>query len=451
MSESHHGRIDTLTPTPVTENELLKQKESKSNLILDAHEKKRFDRARSSLNHSFVTAETQKLEKGGAEIRRLREEYSDSLLNQDGKSISDLNEQTRSQIQKNLEQCQILLPVYNQEDCVGSVLDYLIHQLGISPENILATSCSNDGSDDIIRKYGVELLEQWKALPQLIDRQKFLNLMKANNLSELRGKGLTMLTMYLHLSAEGRLKKDQYIIESDSDIVNMGTGTYQMSQGEPEKAYDPVSFFAWAIEMCKEMNTQADVLKVAKNGRDNGPIHSYYNILAMLNEVGAHYQKHVNKKKWPLTGEWAWLLKEKDKIPLLEKFVLATAYSIETTLNMSYADMMANEEVILKQINIPEKRLDGSNLQSKDNVMFACIGRSILMVIQNRKKITELGIPDFHMLNEQAEQTPPIMSCQELDENPGPNLVPNDVLNVQQDRLIPPIHMLKKEGITSFD
>lgn len=378
------------------------------------------DVQRSAINVAFVPA-------GDAAAReRLNQSSSRTLLNQEGAQLRPLNGKALEIEQYLRTKLQILLPVYNQEADIGRTLSYLTNQLGIPPENIVASSGSTDRSDQIIEGFGVEVLDQYKTLEKYVDMPKFLELTKADNLKQLRGKGLTMLAGHIHQVMSGRTSENKFMLQTDTDIKNIGTG---------ENQWDPVTYFAHYLQE----NPGIDAIKASKNGRNNQPMHIFFNILPTVDaRVGQHYQS-VARDRWVLTGEYGWRSDHTSRLRW------STGYAIETVLAMSQTDL----DLDRRQVEMPQPRTDGANLMTKETVMYTDIQRTATEIVRTGKTLHELSVSEIAGINERRREqmNDIIWLCHEKDANPGPDAMPNEATQIQPGRLIPDIDTLIREKV----
>lgn len=326
-------------------------------------------------------------------------------------------------IRRAIARISVLLPVYNQKRTIGPTIQYLTDELHIPPAHITAASCSTDGSNDVMRELGVEVLDQYRTFRDLVHEAKFLEIMGASSLADLRGKGLTMFTGHLHRVLQGSSERDGYVLQTDTDIENIGSGP-----GE----WNPIGYFANAITQ----HPQIDTLKAAKNGRNNQPMHIFLNTWPLYGEHGADYQRQLGGDRWLLTGEYGW------RESLTECLRWATGYAIEMTLNISKTDLALRNY----QVNIPETRNDAQNSMTKETVMYSDIQRLILGILLTRKRLHDLSLSEIAALNQRLDGYLTFY-CFETDENPGPDARPNDVTRIKPSRIIPDIQTLQREGI----
>jgi hypothetical protein len=382
---------------------------------------------RSAISHAFVQSQVD-----CAVIDRMHQRSQESLLNQEGRILRPLqHHHNAGRIQQYIsEQCRLVLPVYNQEKDIGNTLHYLQDSLHIPSEHIIASSCSTDGSNDIIAQHGVELVDQYAFLENALDVQRFLELMRADRLQQLRGKGLTMFAGHLQRVLTGQAAQpDTFAIQVDTDIQNVGTH---------ENGWDPVTYFADHLQK----NPAIDAMKAAKNGRNNQPMHIFFNQLPTVHPVGRRYKNEVGMDLWILTGEYGW------KSEYTENLRWATGYAIETVLAMSQTDLGMNR----KQVEIPQPRKDGQNLLTKETVMYTDIQGTATAIVRTGKALHDLSLTDIATINQdRSDQSndpdyAPWVAI-EKDENPGPGGIPNRPTPIQFSRLIPDMKTLIQEGI----
>ena len=323
---------------------------------------------------------------------KARKDLRESLLNPDGFSLNTIvnwpdpaiSGKARDEVRRALEHADVFLPVYNQQETVGLTIDYAMNQHGIPPERITAVNCSDahDRSGEIMVEKGIKPIEQWDMLKNVMDIDRFKDLCQVNDIRDLRGKGLTMFTGYLHrylLKQQGLSPSaSTHVIQTDTDIANMGAG--------PEK-WDPLSYFAYFI-----LRNHPDVhyLKAAKVGRNNEPFYVFNNALGAFGSHGLKYKEDLNKDIWPLTGEYGFNRQFPE-----EQVVYPSGYPIEMLMNMRRAEL----NCLWKQVSIPEARRDGQNDWNKEIPMYADIQRMMLLVLGTRKQLDELSLDDLRTIN----------------------------------------------------
>lgn len=374
--------------------------------------------SRGSIDYAFPQAAADE-----QELMALRSASRSSLLNQRGQAINALGDNLRGELAGVLGDMHVLLPAYNQERTMDGTLDYLVHQVGLDPDQVTVSSNSTDRTDAIAIGHDVEVLRLDDVLDEhLADKDRFLELLHADDLKQLRGKGLNMLAGHLHRFMTQKMKPHELIVQVDTDIENIGIG---------DDRWDPVTYFAWAAYQRK--NLQA--IKAAKNGRNNQPIHIMTNTWPIMGEQGGFYQQKVGVERWPLTGEYGW------KGDVTSRLRWATGYAVEMILNMSQADNGLERY----QIEIPEKRIDGHNPLTKETVMYSDIGRATQGVIMTGKKLSELSLQEIAALNKRLTGHK-MYVMDEVDSNPGPAANPNDVRTVESSRIVPDFETLLREN-----
>jgi hypothetical protein len=378
------------------------------------------DRERSNVKYAFVSSPAD-----AARLGELQAESDASLLNSEGASLEQLIggdiQGLRKFIRRRLH---VVLPVYNQKATIGHTIDYL-QSAGVDLANVTAASASTDGSDDIMKAKGVEVVDQYAFLKQALDLDRFLALMHVNNLKELRGKGLTMFAAHLKRVLDEREKQSNWTVQVDTDITNIGT-----KEGE----WDPVSYFGHALQD----DNSVGAIKAAKNGRNNQPTHIFLNTLADDGELGEHYQR-IAMDRWVFTGEYGW------QSPETERLRWSTGYSIETILAASQLDLGLKR----RQVNIPQDRIDGQNLLSKETVMYTEILATLRRIVRFGRSLHEMNLHELDVFNgaQQGSDSKVIWMMAEKDEEPGPEATPNIPVTVKRSRLIPDIKTLLEEGI----
>lgn len=380
---------------------------------------------RSNPSYAFVSSAHN--ETALDEMKRRSEE---SLLNPEGHVLRPLQRHDAKDIMQYIStRCRLLLPVYNQERDIGRTLQYL-QDIGVPAEHIVASSCSTDDSDRIIQDHGVGVIPQYTFLENALDLERFLELMKADNLKQLRGKGLTMFAGHLQNVLQGKAADpNTFTLQVDTDIQNVGIHANE---------WDPVTYFSKYLHKHPDI----DAIKAAKNGRNNQPMHITINTLGNIHPVGLHYKNSVNMDRWILTGEYGWNSKYTDQLRW------ATGYAIETVLAMSQTDLGMKR----RQVEIPQPRVDGQNLLTKETVMYGDIQATAIEVVRTGKRLHELSLSDIGDINQRrADQSKdeayaPWVAF-EKDENPGPQGMPNRPTPIEFSRLIPDIETLLREKI----
>lgn len=373
---------------------------------------------RGSIDYAFQSASTDE-----KELLGLRAESKRSLLNSDGQTIHALGDGFRSEMRDVLDDMHVLLPAYNQEGTVGRTLGYLTEGVGLSPDQITVASNSTDRTDVIARDFGVDVLQLKDLFDEYIaNPDQFLELMQATDMKQLRGKGMNMFLGHLYGYMTGKRKPHELIVQVDTDISNIGA--------ESDK-WDPITYFAWAAHMKKDLQA----VKAAKNGRNNQPIHIGMNTWPIMGEEGEFYQKKIGVERWPLTGEYGW------KGDVTNRLRWASGYAVEMILDMSQADAGIKKY----QIEIPEPRIDGQNPLTKETVMYSDILRATAAVIKTDKKLKDLTLPEIQDLNRRLQGHKTYV-MDEKDSNPGPAAHANDVRVIEASRIIPDFNTLAAHG-----
>ncbi|MCC7197676.1 hypothetical protein IT413_05815 [Candidatus Peregrinibacteria bacterium] len=374
---------------------------------------------RGSIDYAFQSASADE-----RELTRLRAASRNSLLNQEGQTVHALGDNFRNELRGVFDDMHVLLPAYNQEGTIGRTLGYLTEGIGLSPEQITVASNSVDRTDVIARDFGVDVLQLQDLFDEYIaDPDRFMELMQADNMKQLRGKGMNMFLGHLYGFMTGKRKPHELIVQVDTDISNIGAD---------HDKWDPVTYFAWAASQRK--NLQA--VKAAKNGRNNQPIHIMMNTWPLMGEEGEFYQQKVGVERWPLTGEYGF------RGDVASRLRWASGYAVEMVLNMSQADAGLNKY----QIEIPEQRIDGQNPLTKETVMYSDIGRATQGIIMTGKKLQDLTLPEIQALNRRLQGRKTYV-MDEKDSNPGPAAHPNDVRVVEASRIIPDFNTLAKSEL----
>lgn len=373
---------------------------------------------RGSIDYAF-----QKAAADERELMGLRVDSKNSLLNQEGQTVHALGDGFRQDLRDVLDNMHILLPAYNQEGTIGRTIGYLTEGVGLSPEQITVASNSTDKTDSIARASGVDVLQLKDLFDEYIaNPDQFFELMQASDLKQLRGKGMNMFLGHLYGYMTGKRKPHELIVQVDTDITNIGA--------ESDK-WDPVTYFAWAAQMKKDLMA----VKAAKNGRNNQPIHIGMNTWPVIGEEGEFYQQKVGVERWPLTGEYGW------KGEVTERLRWASGYAVEMVLNMSQADAGINKY----QIEIPEPRIDGQNPLTKETVMYSDILRTTAGILRTDKRLKDLTLFDIQDLNRRLQGHKTYV-MDEKDSNPGPAAHPNDVRVIESSRIIPDFNTLALHG-----
>jgi len=377
---------------------------------------------RGSIGYAFEKADVDE-----RELTQLQADSKASLLNQDGQTVHALGDGFRAEMRDVLDNMHILLPAYNQENTVGNTLGYLTEGLGLSPDQITVASNSTDRTDGIARNFGVDVLQLKDLFDEYIaDPDRFLELMQADNMKQLRGKGMNMFLGHLYGFMTGKRKPHELIAQVDTDISNIGVDSDK---------WDPITYFAWAAHMKKDLGA----VKAAKNGRNNQPIHIGMNQWPIMGEQGEFYQQKVGVERWPLTGEYGW------KGDVTEKLRWASGYAVEMILNLSMADIAADGGLKKYQIEIPEPRIDGQNPLTKETVMYSDILRATGAVVMSNKKLKDLSLDEIQVMNKRLQGHKTYV-MDEKDSNPGPAAHPNEVRVVEASRIIPDFNTLALNG-----
>ncbi len=326
----------------------------------------------------------------GVDITQAAQDAKDSLLNPNGYSLNntmnwptpDVGHSIQDTVRKNLERVLVFLPVYNQQETIGTTLDYVLDQHQIPPERVIAVNCSDNGdkSGEILAQRGVKALDQWKVLNDAVNIDRLKGLLHINDIREVRGKGLTMFAGYLdkHLKGDSAYPDHTHIIQTDTDIGNIGTGLNK---------WDPLSYFSY---YALQQDPSIEYFKAAKVGRNNEPFVVFNNSLDAFGAHGREYKRDLCKDIWPLTGEYGFRkgFAEQD-------IVYPSGYPIEMFINMRRAEM----QLRWKQVSMPEPRLDGQNDWNKETPMYADIQRMMIMVLSRVRQLADLTEEDIYDIN----------------------------------------------------
>lgn len=371
---------------------------------------------RNKIEHAFVSRENMQ-----------EEQERTPLLNTDGESIHNVVNETREKINNILQLYRIVLPVYKQGETIGRTAEYLIENLKVPAENITAISVTeddeNDHGNEIMKSFDIFPLLQEDVLNSCLDVPRFLDILQAESLDQIRGKGLTMLAAYIQLQKEKH--PELFVAQIDSDITNIG------------QEYDPIRYMAWA----QKQRPDLDAVKMAKNGRNNQPILTFLNTLSIMGENSKRYTQCLQYDRWLLTGEYG--IKSK----YINQLVMATGYSIEMVLGMGQVERNLQRY----QIEAVEPRIDGKNTNIKEGGgMYTDICRTVYIIAQQKKLLSEMGIGDITRINEDIIKRAgeePIYAIHDPDTNPGPKALKNEKMIIEPSRLIPSIDVLRKEKV----
>ncbi len=340
---------------------------------------------------------------GNGRVTEAQKEMNASLLNAENFSLNTLynwrgngiQAEIREHVAGALENVDVFLPVYNQQETLSRTLDYVMKQHKIPPEQITAVNCSDphDKSGDILEQYGIQAVDQWKTLQDLVDVEKLKDLCQINDLRDIRGKGLTMFTGYLHrymLHQQGLDKRpyNRHVIQTDTDIGNIGTG--------PEE-WDPLSYFAY-FGLRKEPNL--DLIKASKVGRNNEPFYVFNNAISALGPWGKKLKPGLSKDIWPLTGEYGF----KRSFPETQ-VVYPSGYPIEMMMNARREEL----SLFWRQVATPEARRDGQNDWNKEIPMYADIQRMMMAIgmqisLKGYGNMGNLTLQDIQAINQNVAE-----------------------------------------------
>lgn len=372
---------------------------------------------------------------GNGRVTEARRSMEASLLNPQNFSLNTLmnwpengiRTEVRDDVRRTLDRVDIFLPVYNQEQTIGRTIDYVTNQHGIPPERITCIDCSepHDRSGEILRSHGIHPLDQWQVLNDLVDKDRFFELCQVNGFRDLRGKGLTMFAGYLHRfmrHQQGIDKRpyDSHVIQTDTDIGNIGTGPMQ---------WDPLSYFAY---FGLRKHPDLHYFKAAKVGRNNEPFYVFNNAVTAFGEHGMNYKQDLSTDIWPLTGEYGY----KRQFPERE-VVYPSGYPIEMLMNMRRAEL----KCLWRQVAVPEARKDGQNDWNKEIPMYADIMRMIMVVMQTGKTLDQLSLEDIRAINEKVAKDDITFVHDTM------RVTPVDPKPLRVSRLMGSIPLLQREGI----
>lgn len=342
----------------------------------------------------------------------------------------------------------VVIPMRESKPVVHGVLSYLKTRVDMS--KVLVVNCeSNDIAIGAVTPFldeGVTLVHM-EDMFDMIDWTKLLPIVGLDK-RPLNGKGWTvlagMLAMYLlHPNATA-------VLQSDADLREVDR-------------YDPLLNLGYPISKTRGTDIRYLAAKISRPGRGNETTMTARNVLADLarnpmlptnvREIATHLAAALREHKWMLTGEFGLFGKVAFNRPFATGYCEETLISIFLETCIRHTGNGHTGQEAIAQVEARHNRIDDANDERKEFRMMDRISRFLIAYALFGKPITAWDITDYERFNAifgQYSDTARIPSPKDEEEQPGRMSGPVIIEDLPQDRIVPSVKFLVKQGFVDM-